>query len=551
MTNRRSPANSSHDRFINWKEAKLAHARDRLMKVCGLFFIAIFVIGCANLEKDAADTTSHFRVAGPSAPLAQIVAAGQPDKELSGFRLFPSGDFALDARLSLIERAQHSIDVQYYHLEADATGRYFLKALHEAAMRGVRIRLLLDDLYTGGDDVLLDAFSATPNVELKLYNPIPVRSANVAFRMLGSLLQFDKVQRRMHNKLLIVDGAIAIAGGRNIGSRYYYQTPGENFLDLDILVAGALVPRLGELFDKFWNSTSAVSFQTLVAPNRPDGERLTLFQALTSASTTPPPRPPSPNDLLGYAPVSQELKARRLSLIWAQADAYADSPDRARGYKAQYGGVPLQDVDSVRYTFVEAIRRAKKSVLLFSPYLVPGPYGLQVLKDTRSRGVRVELITNSLSSNDEPLVHTAYRRYRSKLVAMGVQVDEINSGKIADSPRLPLFGSSIGRLHTKTAVVDAELLFVGSMNFDPRSDRSNTELGLFIQSQTLSSQMLRLAQVLREQGVWTVKAGPMGGVEWHGIHKGEATVLHSEPDASWWDLLRLEITAPFVPEDLL
>ena len=255
--------------------------------------------------------------------------------------------------------------------------------------------------------------------------------------------------------------------------------------------------------------------------------------------------------MLGYAPVSQELRAGRLSMVWASAEAYADTPERAIGYQAQYGGVPLQDVDSVRYNLVEAIRRARRSVLLVSPYLVPGAQGLQVLREARARGASVQLVTNSLAASDEPFVHTAYRRYRAELVALGAEIDEVSSRRMAASPKLPLFGAAVGRLHTKTAVLDGELLFIGSLNFDPRSAVHNTELGLFIRSRPLAAQMLRLAQVLREQGVWSVRAGAGGALEWHGEDDGVPTVLHTEPDASWWDRLMLELVAPFTPEQML
>ncbi|WP_326534601.1 phospholipase D family protein [Pseudorhodoferax sp.] len=529
------------------RAAPLARLACRLLGWC----LAMLLAGCASLPPDLAGPPSQALPAVVDAPLARIARMAQPDAELSGFRLLPAGDFALDARLALIAQASHTLDVQYYHLETDATGLHFLRALREAALRGVRVRLLLDDLYTAGDSALLDALAATPNLELRLYNPLPTRSAKVALRFAASLWQFDRLQRRMHNKLLVADGALAVAGGRNIGARYFFQTAGENFLDLDVLVAGALLPRLGELFDRYWNSPHVVPLARLVPSDGPPAQRQARFDAWTDAQHAPPPRAPPPNDMLGYAPVSQDLRTGRLGLIWARAEAYADTPERAIGYRAQYGGVPLQDVDSVRYNLVEGMRRARHSVLLCSPYLVPGPYGLQVLREARARGATVQLITNSLAASDEPFVHTAYRRYRAELVALGVEIDEVSSRRMASSPRLPLFGAALGRLHTKTAVIDGELLFIGSLNFDPRSELHNTELGLFIRSRTLASQMLRLAQVLREQGVWHVRAGREGGLEWHGEDDGAPTVLHSEPDASWWDRLLLELVAPFTPEQLL
>jgi putative cardiolipin synthase len=255
--------------------------------------------------------------------------------------------------------------------------------------------------------------------------------------------------------------------------------------------------------------------------------------------------------MLGHPPVSQELAGGGIGLVWATADAYADAPERAIGYTAQYGSVPLADVDSVRYNLVEQLRRAQRSVLLSSPYLVPGAYGLQVLREARARGVSVLLITNSLAASDEPFVHTAYRRYRTALLAAGVDINEVSGKRIAQNPRLPLFGSTVGRLHTKAAVIDGEQLFIGSLNFDPRSELHNTEIGLFIRSRTLARQVAWLVEVLQEQGVWQVRIGPAGTLEWHAQDDGVARVLHTEPDASWWDRLLLELVAPFTPETLL
>ena len=353
----------------------------------------------------------------------------------------PGGDFALDTRLELARRAERSLDVQYYHIENDDTGRYFLRTLRDAARRGVRVRLLMDDLYTSGEDALLLGLAATPNLELRLFNPFPAGRSSIVQRFAASLLNFDRVQRRMHNKLFIADGAMAVAGGRNIGNQYFTRTTGPNFLDLDTFVAGALLPRLGQLFDQYWNSEYVVPLQAVVKAIASDTELQASFERMTAPDSTPRPPALAPNDLLGYGPIVNELDSGMLGLVWARAEAYADSPDRVVGKTASYGGVALLDVDSVRYNVREQIRRARNDVSVISPYLIPGKGGLEVMQEVHGRGVRMSILTNSLAATDEPLVHTAYQRYRPAMLKLGIDLYELSSVRTRASVRLGLFGS--------------------------------------------------------------------------------------------------------------
>jgi putative cardiolipin synthase len=517
-----------------------------------LAWITLLATGCATLSDHLAGPPSHALPASMETTLGRMARESQPDEDLSGFRLMPGGDFALNTRLELARRATRSLDVQYYHIENDATGRYFLRMLRDAAERGVRVRLLLDDLYTAGEDALLLGLAATPNLELRLFNPFPAGRGHLSSRFAASLLNFDRVQRRMHNKLFIADGAMAVAGGRNIGGRYFTQTSGENFLDIDTFVAGALLPRLGQLFDLYWNSPYVVPIERIVTTVLSHETLLRQFEAMTSAASTPAPRPPPPNDALGYGPIVEDLDEGRLRLIWATAEAYADSPERVIGKTASYGGVPLLDVNSVRYNVIEGLRRAREDVTMTSPYLVPGKAGLEVMREARERGVTLSIVTNSLAATDEPLVHTAYRRYRSDMLKMGVNLYELSSHRTRRSVRLGIFGSSIGRLHAKSAVIDRQTLFVGSMNFDPRSDSVNTEIGLFIQSPEMAQQMLKLVEVLKQQGAWRLRLLPDGaGLEWQSNDPDGMVTHQEEPDTSVWDHLMLELLAPLMPESLL
>jgi len=537
----------SSDGHLSWDARPL-----RWTLSFAFWLVSLLATGCAVLPDGLAGPPSKAIPASSETTLGRIARAASPDPDLSGFRLLPGGDFALDTRLELARRAERSLDAQYYHIENDETGRYFLRTLRDAARRGVRVRLLMDDLYTPGEDALLLGLAATPNLELRLFNPFPARRSSIAQRFAASLLNFDRVQRRMHNKLFIADGAMAVAGGRNIGNSYFTRTTGPNFLDLDTFVAGALLPRLGQLFDQYWNSEYVVPVQAVVQTVVSAAELQASFERMTAPDSTPGPPAPAPNDLLGYGPIADELDSGTLGLVWARADAYADSPDRVVGKTASYGGVPLLDVDSVRYNVREQIRRARSEVSITSPYLIPGNGGLEVIQEVHGRGVRMSIVTNSLAATDEPLVHTAYRRYRPAMLKLGIDLYELSAVRTRASVRLGLFGSTIGRLHAKSAVIDRRILFIGSMNFDPRSDLLNTEIGLFIQSPEMAQQALKLIEVLKQQGAYKLRfAQGTETIEWVSGPPDREEVLNVEPDSDFWSRTVLQLLAPFIPESFL
>ncbi|SFP84974.1 phospholipase D family protein [Variovorax sp. 770b2] len=530
----------------------------RLLSRCGHWVLAVaaalLFAGCATLPDEAPRPPTRTIAVSADTALGKIALASQPDPDLSGFRLMPGGDFAFDTRIQLARRAQRTLDVQYYQIENDETGRYLLRTLRDAAQRGVRVRLLMDDLYTSGEDELLLGLAATPNVELRLFNPFPAGRGSLLKRFAASLFDFSRVNRRMHNKLFIADGAMAVAGGRNIGNQYFTRTAGENFIDLDTFVTGALIPRLGVLFDQYWNSVYVRPVQSVIASELSREELQKRFDAATGPDTTPPPPKPAPNDLLGYSPMADDLNAGKLGLIWTLAEAYADSPERVIGKTASYGGVPLLDVDSVRYNVVEQMRRARSEVTIVSPYLIPGAAGLEVMKEIRQRNVKISVVTNSLAATDEPLVHTAYRRYRPEMLKLGADLYELSTTRTRRSVRLGLFGTSVGRLHAKSAVIDRSILFVGSMNFDPRSETHNTEIGLFIRSPEMAEQTLKLIDVLKQQGAYRLRFVQDSGesrIEWVSEDAGKTTVLNEEPDSGFWDRTMLELLAPLTPESLL
>ena len=511
----------------------------------------LLLSGCAALPH--VDRTGDFEASAipisNQTTLGRIALESQPAPLLSGFRLMPLGAFSLDTRLQLARRAEVSLDVQYYDFENDETGRLLLRALRDAANRGVRVRLFLDDFYTNGNDWLFLAFAAHPNVQVRLFNPFCcARDQGQLTRFVAAGTDFSRVNHRMHNKLLVADGAMAVIGGRNIANEYFLRGMSGNFVDVDAFTTGFIVAPLEGLFDRYWNSLAAAPLEKVAKTSLSKAELLERFEAWTGPEKTPPPMELPSNDILGYGPISDDLDLGRLGLIWGDAYVFADHPDKP--FEDQSNGELLET--SVTYNVFEAIRSAKFEVLASSPYFVPGKRGMEMLRGLRERGVNVTVMTNSLAATDEFLVHTGYARYREELLRMGVNLFELSTSRLMQNKRAFLFGASLGRLHAKLAVVDRHLSFIGSMNLDPRSAVVNTELGAIIDSPELARELIRVIDLDRLHSAYRVRLSPKTGqLEWV-IGDGEQGVmLDTEPDST--PLLRFTawLLNPWIPEALL
>lgn len=520
----------------------------------GLIGIAMLAGGCASLPTGIVRAGSVAIPASTGTALGRIASSSSPDAALSGFRLLPSGAFALDARIELARRAARSLDLQYFLIKSDATGRSVLRELRDAALRGVRVRLLLDDLHTSGQDALLLGLAAHPNVEVRLFNPFASRQDGLVRRFAASLPEFERLNHRMHNKLFIADGAMAIAGGRNIADEYFTRHPLANFIDLDVFTAGAVVPELAAIFDGYWNSPSAFPVQTLADRNEPASDRRAQFDQVTRVAHPPALQDMPASDALGYGQLGRELDRGRLDLLWSPAEVFADPPypeiDEDAAARPARAGSPAP-ASRVRLNVLEHIRDARSEVVLVSPYLIPGRRGMDLIRTVRSRNVVFSILTNSLASTDQPLAHIGYRRYRHELLALGVELFELSPIKAGRESQRLLFGASVGGLHTKAVVFDREELFIGSMNFDPRSNHFNSEMGLFIHSPAVAREAWRLANLAKLQAAHRLRLLPGGGIEWLTPAGADDEVHSSEPEASFWPRVLLELLAPFAPEELL
>jgi putative cardiolipin synthase len=518
----------------------------RAARLLFVFVLAAQMLGCAALGERSPGEPSTAHADTQDTRLARIASASLGEAP-SGFRLLPRGDFAFDARMALATQAERSIDAQYYHLLPDATGRALLRALRDAGARGVRVRLLVDDFHAAPiDDLLLD-LSAHDNVQVRLFNPLALRKGAPTVRLLLSPGDFELHNHRMHNKLWVADNALAVFGGRNLGDEYFMSHPEANFVDLDVLAAGAVVRQLSAAFDDYWNSELAWPVQDVLgAPAAAGVARARFAAAVVDAAPVPPSETEDP---LGRSTVTAQLATGRLALIAGSAKVHADAPGKARDPGPTMGrpGAAMQGV-------LDAMAGARREVGIMSPYFVPGPVGMRAMSAGVQQGVRITLFTNSLASSDEPLVHHRYAGYRVEMLRMGVQIYEFSPVLIQRTGGFGFKGPSSARLHAKVGVVDDRLLVVGSVNLDPRSAIANTETSVVIDSPPLVAELLRLSESKAQRTMmYRLRLQPDGRtVEWlTRDEQGREVATTDEPGSNPWLQLKLWLQSLLVDERLL
>jgi len=394
----------------------------------------------------------------------------------SGVMSLLTGASALATRLFLIENADATIDAQYYIWYDDTSGRMMLKALLAAADRGVKVRLLLDDNGIPNMDPILASLGAHPNVAVRLFNPSTIRSP----KLFGYTFDFFRMNRRMHNKALIVDGAAAVIGGRNVGD-VYFEVGAENFyVDLDVLVIGKAVPDTATEFDLYWNSKSAID-AGLVLTASPGDIATQLAPPDDHVSSVAETRA-----LADHAIFLDKLRTEGPQFEWADVSVVYDDPAKGLGMAARDGLLVAR--------ISEVTGGVSQHFELASAYFVPGRDGTRFLADLAQRGVKVKVLTNSANANDVWIVHTGYLKYRRELLEAGVELYELKrfeGQRTRDLNISDFTGSSSVSLHAKTFSIDAKRIFVGSFNFDPRSIFLNCEMGVVIESSKLAADMAK------------------------------------------------------------
>jgi putative cardiolipin synthase len=487
------------------------------------------------------------RPPGVGFPKHESVALAHPEETVLGshfaggarqhpgdslFRVINVGADGFRARAQIIDAAQRTLDLQYYIFRGDETGRMLTEHLLQAAGRGVRIRVLIDDGDTvAGDEQILRLVRS--GAELRIYNPARYRGHLRFVRRLEFLLNSRRLDYRMHDKLLIADNAAALVGGRNIGNQYFQIDPESQFADDDVFAAGPIVPELSRTFDEFWNSTMAIPAQALGQPHESR------------------PRKAKPGGI-DYAALLESgepfagIMSGKLPLAWAPAQLVYDSPDKKQVVTGRApGALMVPEVEM-------AIRAAQSEMLLVTPYLVPSADELQALRELRRQAVRVRILSNSLESCPEISAQSGYDKYRVPLLESGVELYEVrallgSSQGSGQSTKISRYGNYA--LHGKLYVFDRKKVLIGSMNFDQRSQRINTEIGLIIGSPDIAQQTaLRFANMVKPENCYALALVPPGvagtsRLTWRTEENRRNVEFNREPARSGWQRLQAKFLA--------
>ena len=441
----------------------------------------------------------------------------------SGAALIVSGREGFRSRVGLANVAEKTLDLQYYIWENDTVGKVLAERVLRAADRGVRVRLLVDDISTEDTEFGFAQMDYHPNIDIRLFNPFADRGS----RLLQFVADFDRLNHRMHNKAFIADNAAAIVGGRNIGDAYYGIGVEANFRDLDVVLVGPVVQQLSLGFDQYWNSEQAVPVSALVKHGLTVEEfkdrKQRLYRWVEGLDDFPYAIDRSKDELFA------RLQNAHARFVWAPAKVVYDPPD-----KLEHGDEEVLD------ELLELSREKKHEVIAEAAYWIPGELGLSKARDARKKGIRTRVLTNSLATNDVSAAHAGYARYREQMLRYGVEVYELRADAGNLKPRWWLMaGRSRASLHTKAVVVDRQIVVIGSFNFDPRSASINTEVVVIINSPEFADQVLSYM----ETGVQPANSYRLelesdeSGTErlvWITETDGEEVRYYSEPEVGIW-----------------
>lgn len=499
------------------------------------FILVLALLGaCASLPpgSDFPRTPSTALLHPETTRLGQhFASAERSNGSDSGFSIIPVGAEGFLIRMQMINAAERTLDLQYFIFHGDETGALLTDAVLRAADRGVRVRVLVDDGETAAGDEQISALAAHASVEIRIFNPFAYRGHIQLIRIAELLLNYARLNYRMHNKLLVVDNAMALMGGRNIGDQYFQIDPELQFADDDVFVAGPVAQQLSGTFDEFWNSSLSIPAQALSKEDSSHAALAEQRQDLGAPSLQLRADGFDYAGLIATGEPFQALLSGRRPLVWAPTLLASDSPDKKRVESGERVGRLM------RRTVANATSAAQSELLMVTPYFIPGKEGMQMFAELRRRGVRVRVLTNSLESSTVTVAQSGYMHFRKPLLADGVDIFEIRSllgdahgsGQTAAISR---FGNY--SLHAKLFVIDRKRVYIGSMNFDQRSMHLNTEVGLIIDSPELAAQIAtRFEAMTQPQNSYALslqnRPHRRPRLVWHTRENGVAVDYYREP----------------------
>jgi len=475
--------------------------------------------GCATVSFDQPKSQSIAISNAGNTRLGKEVAEWTAlHGQQSGFYPLRKGMDALGVRLRLAEIAEKSIDLQYFLMKNDTAGAVIANALLKAADKGVRVRFLLDDIFTTVPDRSFLLMNQHPNIEIRIFNPLSRRGIR-AFNYVGD---FSQANRRMHNKSFTVDNSISVVGGRNIADEYFQLKKDSVFVDFDVLALGPIAADISTSFDQYWNHSRAVPIEQFTSDKT--NEELQTVRADIAADLDDIYETVFRKALTSQ--LLQDLIADRQPLFVGPARVLADNPDKL-----------INKIDEAHMQLAndlaEVVRRSETEVIFISPYYVPGDGGIQLIRDLVAKGVRVVILTNSLASNNHVPVHSAYARYRKDVVNAGAELYEIRANAARELEGDD-GGPEVLTLHTKAFYIDRRYLFVGSLNLDPRSIEINAEMGLLIDSEPMVKTLLQGADERLSTLTYRVIVNDRGKLEWYTRIDNEKVIETKEPLTGWW-----------------
>lgn len=527
---------------LNRKHTKISTTTYNKSMLAIYCSIAITITGCSTLPKHKIEPIQQSNIQQleiNQTTLAQIIQPlEQQNPGLTGYHVLFEPLEALAARLRLIDKAEKTLDLQYYIWDNDKVGALALHALIRAADRGVKVRLLIDDNNAKKTEGIFLALAQHPNIEVKLFNPYRFRK----YRALDMVLDLKRINRRMHNKSFIADQQVALIGGRNMTNQYYNVSDNYQFSDVDVMLVGKAVNDISQSFDEYWNHSYAYDVREIVNQN---AHRLS-YESLKQQLDEHYKRATVQNylDLTGNSQVIDSIISRDIPLNWVKAEVVKDSPDKIKS--------KAKKQEHLNFQLINHLEQPEKNIDLISAYFVPEKKGAKILNDLAKDGIDVRVLTNSFQANDVAVVHAFYGKYRQDLLEHGVQLYEFlpalnkndldkHTEELAKKAKVNIKGLSRSSLHAKLMALDEKQVFIGSFNFDPRSAYLNTEIGVLLDSPPLAQAVHATMDQNLSKYAYKLVLDANKKITWRRETPQGPVIYTKEPRMKWWQKAGMKI----------